>query len=116
MARTTQKTATNITIDQGSTFSQEFTVTTNGTTAVDITGMTVGAQLRKSYDSSTATATFTTELVTPTSGIYRLKLTSTETAAIASGRYVWDAELTLNDSTLERVHGGIATVTPEVTK
>ena len=42
MARTTQKTATNITIDQGSTFSQEFTVTTNGTTAVDITGMTVG--------------------------------------------------------------------------
>ena len=116
MARTTQKTATNITIDQGSTFSQEFTVTTNGTTAVDITGMTVGAQLRKSYDSSTATATFTTQLVTPTSGIYRLKLTSTETAAIASGRYVWDAELTLNDSTLERVHGGIATVTHEVTK
>tara|TARA_Y100000590_G_scaffold331880_2_gene377195 strand:+ start:30758 stop:31108 length:351 start_codon:yes stop_codon:yes gene_type:complete len=116
MARTTQKTAKNITIDQGSTYSEEFTVTSDGDTAVNITGMTVAAQIRKNYSSANASCNFTTELVTPASGIYRLKLTSAQTAALTDGRYVWDAELTLNDSTLERVHGGIATVTPEVTK
>ena len=47
MARTTQKTAKNITIDQGSTYSEEFTVTSDGDTAVNITGMTVAAQIRK---------------------------------------------------------------------
>ena len=116
MARSTQKTAVNITIDQGSNYSEEFTVTSDGTTAVDISGMTLAGQIRKSYDSTSATATFTTALVTAASGIYRLKLTNSETAAITSGRYVSDVELTLNDSTIERVHGGIATITPEVTK
>ena len=87
-----------------------------GTTAVDISGMTLAGQIRKSYDSTSATATFTTALVTAASGIYRLKLTNSETAAITAGRYVFDVELTLNDSTIERVHGGIATITPEVTK
>ena len=116
MARTTQKTAKNITIDQGSTYSEEFTVTSDGDTAVNITGMTVAAQIRKNYSSANASCNFTTELVTPASGIYRLKLTNSETAAITAGRYVFDVELTLNDSTIERVHGGIATITPEVTK
>ena len=78
--------------------------------------MTVAAQNRINYSSGNASGNFTTELVTPAIGSCRLKLSSAQTAALTDGRYVWDAELTLNDSTLERVHGGIATVTPEVTK
>ena len=53
----TQKTAVNFSIDQGADFSKNFTVTTDGSTAYDISGLTLQAQMRKSYDSSSAAAT-----------------------------------------------------------
>ena len=71
--------------------------------------------MRKSFDSSSAT-TFTASVVTGSSGIYKLVLSETTTASIASGRYVYDVELTLSDSTVEKVHYGVVTVHPEVTK
>ena len=72
----TQKTAENFSIDQGADLSKEFTVTTDGSTAYDISGLTLQAQMRKGYDSSSATATFTASIVTATSGIYKLTLTN----------------------------------------
>ena len=111
----TQKTAENFGMDQGATFSKNFTITTDGSTAYDITGLTLKAQMRKSFDSSSAT-TFTASIVTASSGIYKLVLSETTTASIASGRYVYDVELTLSDSTVEKVHYGVVTVHPEVTK
>ena len=111
----TQKTAENFGLDQGATFSKNFTITTDGSTAYDITGLTLKAQMRKSFDSSSAT-TFTASVVTGSSGIYKLVLSETTTASIASGRYVYDVELTLSDSTVEKVHYGVVTVHPEVTK
>jgi|TARA_S200000501_G_scaffold171147_1_gene161262 hypothetical protein len=112
----TQKTAVNFSIDQGADLSKEFTVTTDGSTAYDISGLTLQAQMRKGYDSSTATATFTASIVTATSGIYKLTLTNEDTADIDAGRYVYDVELRLADSTLEKVHYGLITVHPEATK
>ena len=53
----TQKTAVNFSIDQGADFSKNFTVTTDGSTAYDISDLTLQAQMRKSYDSSSAAAT-----------------------------------------------------------
>ena len=72
--------------------------------------------MRKSYDSSSATATFTATVVTGSSGIYKLVLSNSTTASITSGRYVYDVELILADSTIEKVHHGIITVHPEATK
>jgi hypothetical protein len=112
----TQKTNENFSIDQGADFSKNFTVTTDGSTAYDISGLTVQAQMRKSFDSSTASATFTASVVTGASGIYKLVLSNSTTASIAAGRYVYDVELRLSDSTLEKVHYGIVTVHPEATK
>ena len=111
----TQKTAENFGMDQGATFSKNFTITTDGSTAYDISGLTLQAQMRKSFESESAT-TFTASVVTGASGIYKLVLSETTTASIASGRYVYDVELTLSDSTLEKVHYGVVTVHPEVTK
>ena len=51
----TQKTAENFGLDQGATFSKNFTVTTDGSTAYDISDLTLQAQMRKSFDSSSAT-------------------------------------------------------------
>ena len=112
----TQKTALNFAMDQGADFSKNFTVTTDGSTAYDISGLTLQAQMRKGYDSTTVTATFAASVVTGSSGIYKLVLTNEETADITAGRYVYDVDLRLADSTLEKVHYGIITVLPEVTK
>ncbi len=112
----TQKTAVNFSIDQGADFSKEFTVTTDGSTAYDISGLTLQSQMRKSYDSSSATATFTASVVTGSSGIYKLVLSNSTTAGITAGRYVYDVMITLADSTIEVVHSGIVTVNPRATK
>ena len=112
----TQKTAVNFSIDQGADFSKNFTVTTDGSTAYDISDLTLQAQMRKSYDSSSAAATFTVSVVTGSSGIYKLVLSNSTTADITAGRYVYDVELILADSTIEKVHYGIVTVNPEATK
>ena len=85
----TQKTAENFGLDQGATFSKNFTVTTDGSTAYDISDLTLQAQMRKSFDSSSAT-TFTASVVTGSSGIYKLVLSETTTASIEAGRYVYD--------------------------
>ena len=112
----TQKTAINFSIDQGADFSKNFTVTTDGSTAYDISDLTLQAQMRKSFDSSSAAATFTASVVTGSSGIYKLVLSNSTTADISAGRYVYDVELILADSTIEKVHYGIITVNPEATK
>ena len=113
----TQKTAVNFSIDQGADFSKNFTVTTDGSTAYDISDLTLQAQMRKSYDSSSATtATFTASVVTGSSGIYKLVLSNSTTADITAGRYVYDVELILADSTIEKVHYGIVTANPELLK
>ena len=112
----TQNTSINLVVDQGADFSKNLTVTTDGSTAYDISGLTFRAQMRPSYDSSTLTAEFTTSIVTATSGIYKLQLSDVQTKAISSGRYVYDVMLTLSDSTIEVVHSGIITVNPRATK
>ena len=112
----TQKTAVNFSIDQGADFTKNFTITTDGSTAYDISGLTLQAQMRKSFDSSSAAATFTASVVTGSSGIYKLVLSNSTTADITAGRYVYDVELILADSTIEKVHYGIVTVNPEATK
>ena len=112
----TQKTAINFSIDQGADFTKNFTITTDGSTAYDISDLTLQAQMRKSYDSSSAAATFTASVVTGSSGIYKLVLSNSTTAGITAGRYVYDVELILSDSTIEKVQYGIVTVNPEATK
>ena len=59
---------------------------------------------------------YTASVVTGSSGIYKLVLSNSTTADITAGRYVYDVELILSDSTIEKVHYGIVTVNPEATK
>ena len=75
----TQKTAVNFSIDQGADFSKNFTVTTDGSTAYDISGLTLQSQIRKSYDSSSATAT-----LAPNEAAIRLARTPPDPAPITN--------------------------------
>ena len=103
-------------IDQGTTFSKQITVyETDGTTIQNLTGYTVASQLRKNY-TSTAYTTINATNNSPTSGIIIMSLTATQTAALKSGRYVYDLQITAADGTVTRVIEGVITLRPEVTK
>lgn len=103
-------------VDQGSTWSKQITVyETDGTTIQNLTGYTVASQLRKNY-TSTAYTTINATNNSPTSGIIIMSLTATQTAALKSGRYVYDLQITAADGTVTRVIEGVITLRPEVTK
>lgn len=110
-------TTNNLFIDQGATY----TIITQifeddaGRVPLDITDASVAAQIRKSYQSQTVTAEFTTTIVEPLEGRVKLTLSSAETANIRYGRYVYDVMVTTNEGTF-KTSEGIVTVYPSVTR
>jgi hypothetical protein len=103
-------------IDQGSTWSKQITVyQTDGTTIQNLTGYTITSQLRKNY-TSTAYTTINATNNSPTNGIIVMSLAATDTAALKSGRYVYDLQIAAADGTVTRVIEGVITFRPEVTK
>ena len=108
---------TNLLIEQGATFTSTISLFNAADTAFDLTGHTAAGQIRKSYSSSSASATFTISFASDrTSGQITLSLTPTQTADLEEGRYVYDIETTGSDSTVTRVLQGTVTVSPNVTR
>ena len=107
----------NIFIDAGADYTSTVTVTDGTGSAYDLTGYTAAAQIRKTYESSSATVSFTAAFVSPrTTGQITLTLTGAQTAAIDSGRYVYDVLITSGASAKTRVVEGIVTINPRVTQ
>lgn len=108
---------TNLLIEQGANFSSTITLFNDDDTVFNLTGYTAAGQIRKSYSSSSASATFTILFSADRSeGQITLSLTSTQTAAVEEGRYVYDIEVTSSDSVVTRVLQGTVTVSPNVTR
>ena len=105
----------NLTIDQGSTFSASIDVTDVEDNVLVLTGYTVAAQIRKTYDSTTA-VNFTGSVSNSTQGEITISLTPAQTNALVAGRYVYDAEITSAGGTVTRVIEGQIEVTPGVTQ
>ena len=107
----------NIFIDAGADYNTTVTVT-DGTGAVyDLTGFTAAAQIRKIYESSAATVSFTVAFnADRTTGQLDLTLTGAQTAAVTQGRYVYDVLITSGAGALTRVVEGISTINPRVTQ
>ena len=104
-------------IDQGSTYSKPITVyQDDGTTIQNLTGYTATSQLRKNYTSTAYTTILATIQTPATNGIIVMSLTAVQTAALKSGRYVYDVQITAADATVTRVREGVITIRPEVTK
>ena len=73
--------------------------------------------MRKTYESSSASATFTTAISNPTTdGQVTLTMTDTVTTALSPGRYVYDLIVTSSVGLKTRVVEGQAIVTPGVTR
>jgi hypothetical protein len=105
----------NLTIDQGSTFSASIDITDVEDNILVLTGYTVAAQIRKTYDSTTAVS-FTGSVSNATQGEITISLTPAQTNALVAGRYVYDAEITSAGGTVTRVIEGQVEVTPGVTQ
>ena len=105
----------NIFIDQGATFTTTVTVTDANGDAVNLSGYSVAAQIRKTFLSSTATS-FTASISNASSGEITISLTDTQTTALEAGRFVYDVLITASGGTKTRVVEGQVTVNPSVTR
>ncbi len=105
----------NIFIDQGSDFSLTVDVQNALGNALDLTGYTIAAQMRKTYGSTNASATFSTSH-NGANGQVVMQLADSVTAALESGRYVYDLNITSGAGDKTRVVEGQAIVTPGVTR
>mgnify|MGYP001295485312 CR=1 FL=1 len=105
----------NIFIDQGTDFTMTVDVQNALGNALDLTGYTIAAQIRKTYGSSNVTAVFTTSH-NGAGGQVTMSLPDATTTSIDSGRYVYDLMITSGAGEKTRVIEGQATVTPGVTR
>jgi hypothetical protein len=73
--------------------------------------------MRKSYESTTASAVFVVTMPVPANGEIQLNLHGTTSAALKYGRYVYDVLITNSSNGVKtRAVEGIVTVTPNVTR
>jgi len=98
----------NLYIDQGTTFTENITIPN-----VDLTTATIASKMRSDYDSTTATS-FTITPISLTSGQFSISLSATQTAALLSGRYVYDVIYTIGTTVVRWVEG-IVTINPMAT-
>jgi hypothetical protein len=105
----------NLYIDQGANFSTTISLTDSNGQTLTLTGYSAIGQLRKTYSSSSVKATFGTAL-SAGSGQITLTLDDSVTAAMESGRYVYDVLITDSSGDKTRILEGQATVTPSVSR
>ena len=104
----------NIIIDQGATYSTSLDLTDDNGNPLDLTLFTAAAQMRKHYTSSNAVNFVVT--TGGATGVLTLALSANTTANIASGRYLYDVELTDSDFNVSRIVEGIVTINPNITR
>lgn len=105
----------NLFIDQGTDFSVTVDVTDTDGSVLDLDGYTASAQIRKTYTSSSVSATFGTS-ISANAGQVTLTLSDTVTAGLSAGRYVYDLNIESSGGQVTRVVEGQAIVTPGVTR
>tara|TARA_B100000035_G_scaffold313765_1_gene328244 strand:- start:1174 stop:1509 length:336 start_codon:yes stop_codon:yes gene_type:complete len=105
----------NLYVDQGSDFTITLSLTDSVDDALNLTGSSFLAQVRKSHASSTVKATFTTTN-DGNGGNLTIKLTDVQTAALEAGRYVYDVMQTASDGIKTRLIEGQLIVTPSVSR
>ena len=105
-------------IQQGTTFSQVFNLKNINSVSTNIVGNVFESKIRKSYGSNTATS-LVGAIVDGANGQFKVTLANSNTAAITSGRYVYDVNMTNNfvsPATVDRIVSGIITISPQSTR
>jgi hypothetical protein len=106
-------------IEQGATYSQVITYKDNGV-AVNLTGYTARMQVRATLESASTLVELTTEnsriALGGTAGTITLTIAAADTAALTSGRGVYDLELVSGAGIVTRLLQGVATISRNVTR
>ena len=106
----------NIVIDAGADFQQIFTLEGANNSALNLTGYSATAKMKKHPASLNDTATFSVSIVNAQLGQLKISLGSATTKDIKPGRYSYDILLVSNAGIKSRVIGGSAIVTAGVTR
>ena len=104
-----------LTITRGDTETLVVTITTDGSTAVNITGRTYRAQIRSQQDSTTIKASFTCTVTSGSAGQVTCVLSATSSAALSAGLYFWDLEENAS-GVVSTILSGNVTVLADVTR
>lgn len=106
---------TNIVITRGDTTTLSITITSNGTTPIDITGRTYRAQVRSNTEDTSYELAFTCTLTTPASGVLTCVLSAAQTATLEPGNHTWDLEENAS-GVVSTILSGTFTVLADVTR
>lgn len=107
----------NLVMEQGADFQAVIKLYADNISALNLSGYTGESDVRRSYDSVSATTTLAVSIPVPGNGELYLTLGASSTATIKSGRYVYDVLITNTSTGIKtRAVEGIITVTPGVTR
>ena len=104
----------NLVLDQGVDFEATFTIRNENQSALNLTGYTGSAQLRKHPEASKSTE-FVISFPNRVNGQIKVAMASTITTTIEGGRYVYDLVLTSPNAYKTRPIQGNVLVIPGVT-
>ena len=104
-----------LTLTRGDTETLVVTITSDGSTAVDITGRTYRAQIRSNQDSTIVKASFTCTVTGAASGQVTCVLSATSSATLSAGLYFWDSEENAS-GVISTILAGNVTVLADVTR
>lgn len=107
-------------IDQGSDIAIQLDLVDQNNNKKDLTNFSAAAKMKRTFNSdSSDTTTFSAAITDADDGILTLSLTNAQTSALKVGTYVYDVEISFQDSAsntiIERVLEGKIRVHPNVT-
>lgn len=104
-----------ITIYKGDSYTHRVNIKNSSNTAINISGRSYVAQIRKSKATESVIASFTTNITDGANGVLTLSMTSSQTSGINTGIYYYDLQET-NGSYVTTLMGGKVTITGEVSR
>lgn len=107
----------NLVLEQGADFQAVIKLYATNTQPLDLTGYSAASEIRRSYDSVSASAVLSVTMPFPQSGELYLNLDAASSVGLRYGRYLYDVLITdTSTGTKTRAVEGIITVTPRVTR
>lgn len=103
----------NITIPQGTDFSETFVSTENDGSISNLAGYIGSAKIKK-HPTSTTSTSFTVSIISSTAEV-SIAMTSGVTVGLKPGRYVYDVRLVSPSGAVSRMVEGMAFVTAGIT-
>jgi hypothetical protein len=102
-------------VTRGDTLTVGVTMTTNGTTPIDITGRVYTSMVRQNYDDPTPAATFTCTIISGAAGTLQLVMSAASTAVLEPQNYYWDLQENAS-GIITTILSGAFVVLPDVTR